>query len=292
MTARLLRESARSSTQITGRAGGAGVSTLRVLGSLTPRDRFLLDLLAEHQLLTTTQLIRVAFPSRTMAQRRLLRLHQLRVLDRFRWNQIVGSTDWHYTLGPVGEAIVAARNATNPPSAAAHARRVERLAASLQLDHLLGINDVFTRLAAHSLTQPDTVLETWRSEKGCAEYCGAIVRPDGYGCWREGNRSVRFFFEYDTGSEPLTKVVAKLPGYDDLAIAGVPEVLVLFWLPTARREANLQAAITRAHSSVATATTSADLVDAHAGNPAGPVWLTGTGQPRRTLLDLAPRPQR
>ncbi|MHB8669905.1 MAG: replication-relaxation family protein [Acidimicrobiales bacterium] len=262
-----------------------------MLGSLTPRDRFLIDLLAEHQLLTTAQLARVAFPSRAMAQRRLLRLHQLRVLDRFRWNQIVGSTDWHYTLGAVGEAIVAARNGTNPPGAAAHARRVERLAASRQIDHLLGINDVFTRLAAHSLLQPDTVLETWRSEKRCAEYCGAIVRPDGYGCWREGDRTVRFYFEYDTGSEPLTKVVAKLPGYDDLALASSSDVLVLFWLPTARRETNLQLAITRAHPKVATATTSAELVAALTGNPAGPVWLTRTGQPRCTLLDLAPRPQ-
>jgi len=59
---------------------------LSVLGQLTTRDRQLLDLLDEHEVLTTSQLARLAFPSRSMAQRRLLRLTGLGVFDRFRWH--------------------------------------------------------------------------------------------------------------------------------------------------------------------------------------------------------------
>ena len=190
---------------------------LAVLGCLTLRDRHLLDLLDEHQVLTTSQLTRLAFPSRTMAQRRLLRLTQLGVLDRFRWHQQVGSQDWHYTTGLLGCELIAAARGASAPRPGEHRRRLTRLAANPRLGHLLGSNDVFTRLAGHAATQPGCALSAWWSERRCAGRYGQLVRPDGYGAWTQHGQHTQFFFEYDTGTEPLTRVVAKLPGYADLA---------------------------------------------------------------------------
>lgn len=293
MTARLLRDSRKPSTFRSASApstSAAAISPLQVLSSLTPRDRLLVTLLSEHQVLTTSHVMHLAFPSRTMAQRRLLRLFQLRVLDRFRWHQIVGSTDWHYTLGPVGEALAAAAEGTSPPTPAAHTRRIERLATSPRLDHLLGINDAFSRLAGHARRHPGAALDEWWSEHRCAEICAPFVRPDGFGRWTDGTRKIAFFFEHDTGSEPLTKVVAKLPGYADLTTAGGPNIPVLIWLPTTRRETNLHAKLADTSTPVTVATATAELTDALGCGPAGPAWLTAPGRPRRALADLGTAP--
>ena len=74
---------------------------------------------------------------------------------------------------------------------------------------------------------------------------GDLARPDGYGQWTEhapaGPVTTDFFLEYDTGSENLHRVAAKLAGYRDLAARTGITTPVLFWLPTARREAGLRA---------------------------------------------------
>jgi len=261
---------------------------LALLGWLTERDRRLLDVLGEHQVLTTGQLAQLAFPSLGMAQRRAYRLYRLGVLERFRWHAPVGSTTWHYTLGPEGAALVAAARGTDPPRPAELRRRAMRLAASPRLAHLLGVNGLFTALAGHARSHPGTALAAWWSERRCASHYGQIVRPDGYGAWVDRGRRVQFFVEYDTGSEPLGRLVAKLPGYADLAAAGGPTHPVLFWLPGAPREAHLQRLLAERPAAGLVATATADLAAALDTSPAGPLWLTpGTGR-RRPLVDLAP----
>ena len=47
---------------------------LRVLSSLTERDRWIIELIAEHQVFTTSQLAELAFVGLDTAQRRLVRL--------------------------------------------------------------------------------------------------------------------------------------------------------------------------------------------------------------------------
>lgn len=261
---------------------------LTALRSLTPRDRWLLDLLAEHQVLTTPQLCEVAFPTLDVAQRRLLKLVRLDVLDRFRWHTLFGSQTWHYTLGWVGEQLVAAQRGIDPPRLGAHRQRISRLAASPRLGHLLGVNGLFTALAAHARTHPETSLDTWWSEARCTARWTPFVRPDGCGRWTERTRTVEFFLEYDTGSEPLGKVVGKLPGYADLDSTGGTNAPALFWLPSTRRETNLHAAIAAAHLSVVVATASTEFAQTVPGGPAGPVWLTAPGRRRRTLAELGP----
>lgn len=53
---------------------------------LTERDRLLVFLLAEHQVLTTDQIAQVAFGSLRRAQDRLVRLRVIDVLARFRFS--------------------------------------------------------------------------------------------------------------------------------------------------------------------------------------------------------------
>ncbi len=260
---------------------------LRVLSSLTPRDRFLMDLIAEHQVFTTAQLADIAFVGISTAQRRLVRLYRLDVLDRFRWHVAQGSIEWRYTLGPVGASLVAASREKDPPRPSEMRRRTMRLSNSPRLEHLLGCNGVFAALMGHARCCPDAELEDWWSERYCAERYGEIVRPDAYAAWAEGGRRVEFFFEYDTGSESLGRLVDKLPGYADLADAGGPAIPVLFWLQTSAREADFRRLLRR--PPVPVATTTAELVSALGGCSADEVWLAVGDGCRRRLVDLESR---
>jgi len=98
------------------------------------------------------------------------------------------------------------------------------------------------------------------------------------------------FLEYDTGSENLHRVAAKLTGYTSLAARTGITTPVLFWLPTARRETALRALLGSTAGrdgpgprpaggvpGVPVATTTPQAA-ASGGGPAGPVWLPA-GQP-------------
>jgi hypothetical protein len=257
---------------------------LSLLGRLTARDRTLLAVLADHQVLTTSQVCELAFSSLKVAQRRLLQLHSMRLVDRFRWHLAVGSQAWHYTLGPTGAALSAASRGTEPPSPAQLRRRQLQLAANPRLSHLLGVNGIFTALTGHANRNPDCTLDAWWSERQCAHHYGQLVRPDGYGTWTQQGRRIEFFVEYDTGTEPLSRLVAKLGGYDDLATAGGPRPTILFWFSTTRREANARTALA-GHGHLI-ATTSTDLRCALQASPAGPIWLPAGASHRRWLIDI------
>jgi hypothetical protein len=246
------------------------------------------SVLAEHQVLTTTQLAQLCFPGLDVAQRRLLRLTRLGVLDRFRWHALVGSEAWHYTLGPAGAALAAAGRGAEPPRPAELRRRALRLAASPRLAHLLGVNGFFCALGAQARAEPGCALVSWWSERRCAEHYGELVRPDAQGVWAEGGRQVGFFFEHDTGTEPLARVAAKLCGYTDLAAAGGPGHPVCFWLRSAAREANLRRRLAERPTQLTVATASAELAAACGIGPAGAIWLPAGTERRRRLIDLAP----
>lgn len=126
---------------------------------LTERDRLLVFLLAEHQVLTTDQVAEVAFGSLRRAQDRLVRLRVIDVLARFRFSLAGGGTSpAHYTLGYTGARLVAAHRAVTPPRPATHQQRLERLMESPRLSHLLGVNGFFTALAGYARHHPEEVL--------------------------------------------------------------------------------------------------------------------------------------
>ncbi|MGH9090292.1 MAG: replication-relaxation family protein [Acidimicrobiales bacterium] len=277
-------------TSFSGSPGGPvrrrSLDHLSVLRSLTERDRFVVNLLGEHQVLTTGQVTQLAFPRLDVAQRRLLRLVRLGVLDRFRPYAAVGSRPWHYTVGPVGASLAAAQRGADPPSPAALRRRTTRLAESPRLAHLVGCNGWFCALAAYARAGEGRQVAAWWSERRTAARFGALVRPDAYGAWVEGGRRVGFFVEYDTGTEVVGRVAAKLDGYAELAAAGGPRVPVLMWLASATREAHLQRALASRPGPPTVATATAELASATRACPADSLWLVPGAGRRLQLVDL------
>lgn len=256
---------------------------------LTRRDRQILSWLAEHYVLTTEQLAAALFPSRRAAQKRLTLLYRIGAVSRFAFARTEDDTgSYRYTLGPLGVQLYPT-SFTDPDNPAAkpprtHVERRARIMRSPRLAHLLGVNQFFIDLLAHTRTHPDTRLSRWWSEQHTTTVFTSAtsqIRPDGHGIWRVANTQVGFFLEYDTGSEDLPRVVRKLAQHEKLAADGGPRYPVLLWVPDRRREANLLRVLTGVAVAMPVATA------VHCGDPAGPVWaLPGDPGPRLHLHEL------
>ncbi len=121
------------------------------------------------------------------------------------------------------------------------------------------------------------------------------LRPDGYGCWEQDGRAVRFFLEYDTGTESLRTVTAKLDAYQSFLTDNFG--ILLFSVHSARREAGLRTALHRVLGTfdpgLVIATTTRGM--RHPDGPAGPVWAlwtTRSGDIVTERLRLADLPER
>jgi hypothetical protein len=272
---------------------------------LTPRDQWMISMVHEHRVLTSRQISALGFGSERIARRRLATLtHELRALDRFRPLQRrgTGSAPEHYVLGPGGAAYLAASLDLNLRKFGYSRSRAHQIAVSAHLPHTVGCNDVFVRIAAAHRTVPaGGRLAAWWSERRCLRLWQDLARPDGYGHYTLAPagtepaeaRNLRFFLEYDTGTEALTRLPAKLPGYAKLAAATSPTP-ILFYLPSARREEHLHQFLAQDPPRVPVATTSPDALRAAGTGPSGPVWRAYTGRARipgravkrRWLIDL------
>lgn len=257
---------------------------------LVDRDRRLLVLLAEHKVLTTNQITAIEFASVRRAQDRLRRLRELGVVFAFRESYVRGGTSQtRFALGYLGARLIAAQHAVKPPAPKAYAESLERLGLWPKLDHQLGVNDFFCALAAHrnparlrDAASAGVVggLTQWWSEKRCTEFFvkyqggghDVRLRPDGYGCWEEHGRAVRFFLEHDTGTESLSTVTRKIDGYTGFPTDAFG--VLLFSVHSARREIALRAALRRDLGGygpgLVIATTARDR--GHPDGPAGSVW--------------------
>lgn len=276
-----------ASRRITTKATSAST---QVGNRLTPRDVELLRLVAEHRMLTSTQLTTAVIPNDRTCRLRIQVLRDLGLVETFRPPQVAGSAPLHCVatgkalrlLAEAGyaERVPAVRGMARPGSAAASA------ALRADLSHLAGTNEVFCRLrAAARASGGQTALEEWRSEWSASRAFGCRIRPDGFARWRDGTDWCEFFLEYDTGTEALHRLVTKLRGYADLAAATAVSVPVLFWLPGPEREHNLHRELVADRSGVPVATAY--------GNPRvsaphravwRPVWRSGAE--RLTLAGL------
>jgi hypothetical protein len=257
---------------------------------LTPRDVELLRLVAEHRVLTSTQLATALIPNDRTCRLRIRVLRDLGLVETFRPPQVAGSAPLHCVatgkalrmLADAGHAerVPAARGAARPGSAAASA------ALRADLSHLAGTNEVFCRLrAAARASGGRAALEEWRSEWSASRAFGCRIRPDGFARWRDGTDWCEFFLEYDTGTEALHRLAAKLRGYSDLAAATAVSVPVLFWLPGPEREQNLHRELSADRSGVPVATAYGD---PRVGAPHQAVWqpVWQPGVQRLTLVGL------
>jgi hypothetical protein len=257
---------------------------------LTVRDRWLLELLHEHRVLTTGQIRDLAFNTISATTHRMLTLWRHRAVERFRPATTAGSAPLHYVLGPAGAAILAERRNLTATQFGYRLDRALALAHSDKLHHLVGTNNIFTALAARARTHPQAGLDAWWSEHRCRQIWGKIARPDGYGRWHDGVRQLDFFLEYDTGTEPLHRLLAKIGDYITLAeMTGITHTPVLFALPSPSREQHLHARTSPTTCPLIATTTPHALQ--MAGGPAGPAWkpITPVADPtRRRLADLGP----
>jgi hypothetical protein len=258
---------------------------------LTRRDRDLLTLLEDHQVMTSDQLARVFFTHLRTCQLRLDVLRGLDLLDRFRFARPYGGTEpWKWVLGYAGARFQAAAAARPAPTERAHREHTLRLSANPSLDHLLTTNEFFARLHHTARTGRDTAdgptsggearVDRWWAERTATARFPSI-QPDGHGMWTAHGRTIGFHLECDLGTENLTRLTGKLPGYARLAAAGGPTYPVLFWLPSPERETNLQRLLRDDPPPVTVATAT------HDGDPAGAVWLPVDGWQRLPLHELA-----
>ncbi|MCA2216902.1 replication-relaxation family protein [Jidongwangia harbinensis] len=261
----------------------------------------LLGWLADHGVLTTEQIAAGLFPSVNFAQRRLRELMSKQLIDRFRPQRPDGgSYPYHWVLAQLGSDVMASQRG-EPMPRRDHARlRRWHLTSRANLPHLLGVNEFFTQLAAHARTHPGAALSRWWSAARCQQagaFTGHVrsggrvdgtalayrptVRPDGHGIFTDQGASTAFFLEYDTGTEPLSRLVGKVGGYHDLARVTGRLWPVLFWLPGPARERHLHDALNSARTGYPTATAvhghsgrapATDHRVEEPGHPAGPVW--------------------
>lgn len=254
------------------------------LRRLTVRDRLLLSWLAEHYVLSTTQIGQALFTSTRSATLRLAALRGIDAVTAFVDVTVAGRQNL-YTLGPLG-MIVEPTCYHDPDRPEARAprtsiERTERIVGSRKLRHLLGTNQLFIDLLAYTRTDPHAHLRRWWSEQhATAAYAIAGIRPDAHGVWHAGGRTVGFFLEHDNGTEPLATVLGKLKAYGRLADFG-PRYPVLLRVPSRRREANLLDALAGVPTAMPVAT------GVHDAHPAGPAWtLTSDPDQRRWLHEL------
>ncbi len=251
---------------------------LELAGRLTVRDRWLLAMLLEHQVLTRRHITRLAFDGERQTRMRLATLHGLGVLDRVHPNYSLVAAPLHYILGTGGAAILAAERGITVRDLGYRRDRLHALAHGVRLAHLVEVNSLFAALVHATRARPEgSGLVAWWSERRAAEVWGRIVRPDAYGVWAAGHRRLDVMVEVDRGTEPLTRVLAKLPAYGRLAEASGIVTPLLVWLPSARRETNLRAALRTSPPGVTVITAAPGPLTAPGADddlaPAGKVWL-------------------
>ena len=272
---------------------------------LTARDRWLLRMICEHRVLTTGQITQLAFGTTRAATARMTTLYQYRAVDRFRPLAPAGSSPLHFILDEAGAMLLAAEDGITPADLGYRRDRAMAIALSPRLAHDTGANGVFTALAAAARASGGqagpgvlVVRAALRRRLGRPRP-PRRVRPLARAAPGQPAAVTDFFLEYDTGTEPLARLIAKLAGYAALAARTGITTPVLFWLRSPRREAALHARLagppppgTRDAASAAQIP-GVPVATAAPGTspegPAGAAWLpAGSPGPRRRLAQLAP----
>lgn len=233
-----------------------------VANRVTSRDRWLLSLLFEHQVLTTEQITALAFPSEHASRHRLVHLQRMGVLDRFRPISREARASYHYMIGPVGVQLLAAERSIDPKELRYDRNRIRAMSESPLLHHRIGVNSFFAQLSTIHRLRPNLRLDDWWSERQCTREWGRDVQPDGYGVLVVAKHRLPFFLEYDRGTETTERVVAKLNAYRAFSFG-----TVLFWFLTPARERNFLRRA-RGHS------TPFAVANSSLGDVTDSVWMT------------------
>lgn len=283
----------------TSRSGGRRPTSSRPIADslraiswrLESRDYVLAHLLDEHRTLTTDQIAAVLFSSPRTCRNRLDTLRGMGFVDWFIPVRHGVRLPAHWVPGLLSARYVALCRGERPPTPSAVRQLQDRMVASAHLAHADGTNQFGVDLLGHARGRPECDLVRWWSGSRIAAACGRRVHPDAHGVWRVDGHDNGWYLEWDSGSESLGTLTAKLAPYRRLRADGGPGWPVLFWLPTSVREANLHRRLSMMGAlGVVVATASRDRAAAVDGGPAGAVWkLAGNGRRRLGLAELPSR---
>lgn len=256
---------------------------LSAYSSLQQRDAWVVRMLAEHQTISTPQLVDLGFAAdAAAAEKRLSLLVRRGWLNRFgpgiteHWY----SKDIMWCIGPYGAYYADLDD--RPVSPAQVYRDTYRLVTNRHLSHLQAINQFFVDLAAYARTHPPTTdLQTWWSPRICSRTIASPRYKAWHGEYASDHRRVPFWLEVDDGYIRPATLARHVHRYQPFAArSGIGNVL--FLTGDADRESELRRHLS--HLNVV----GLEVATSHRGlgNPATDVWLLLTGGPRRALHEL------
>lgn len=217
------------------RIPGANTGSFDELASrLTERDFAIIAALAKHKIMTAGMLEALFFPSAHSATARLLTLHEMGVLARWRNS---ASRAYRYVLDWRGQCLQAMRAEEKPPTKAAATFKAQQLFVSANRAHTEGVNACYCRLARVARARGDVEV-AWEFE----DYnTYTSMRSDAKVTleWRDGRR-LWFWFEHDRGTETVQRLADKVGSYRaHVDYHQYEQAVLLIEVPTPGRLANL-----------------------------------------------------
>jgi hypothetical protein len=227
----------------------------KLASHVTERDRRIALDCYEHSVLTTDQLRRLYFTNTRIAQVRLQRLYELRVLERFRPGPRAGegSNPYHWILDEAGALLVADWKGIDRSELRYTRDDGLRIAGSRNLTHHVEANEFFTRLSLEAGAAGGELTE-WYGVRTLAHlFSGAIV-PDGYGVLAMPDYApLHVLLELDRSTEAAQVLRDKAKRYAEILPNSSLRNLhpfVIFAVPTARRARSVSAAVSNTSAPV------------------------------------------
>jgi hypothetical protein len=191
---------------------------IQLANFMTDRDREIALFLYRHQVLTTEQLELLFFPSRRAAQKRLRKLHEHVVVERFYppipYGQ--GRRQAHWVLGDAGVKLVAACLEVEPKVLGLQRR--DDWGAHPQLVHRLEVNTFVTELVRATIRDLEMGVSGWRGQTGAGRRLELlngrrIVAPDAGFDLASAGSVIECYLEWDRGTETAWRVADKVRRY-------------------------------------------------------------------------------
>lgn len=272
---------------------------------LGQRDLQILRAVGDYQVLTTSQIQRLHFPSLSRARKRLRQLTECGLLRQYRRAVVVGtgSSDALYFSTPKAIRTLERTGSISKP----HNLKVSGIRSELFLDHTLARNDFRIGLELACRSQRGIELRNWKQDRSIVRSVNIIhgdrnptmerltIVPDGqFDLIRHGELH-RFYVEIDRGTTSLRRIRLKMMGYVQLCLAPQEvECTVLWSANSTRRMQHLMRAARDTRHPV-TAKKIFRFAVSHpewSVNPArtlSPEWLSIKGSPTGLLAELPRR---
>lgn len=259
---------------------------------LGERELAVLVALAEHKILSTSQIELLFYDSPRRAQQMLFELRSHGLIHTFTWRGAGTREADRHCLSGEGARYgarslgVRVRDLGDLPKSEAHAKRL--------MPHRSGVNAFFCGLVVATLGRPGYGLQCWTDEHKLRTPYGE-VQPDGFGRLLHPGGANEFYFEYDLSTEHRAALRTKFLNYLRVASHwedpdGEPFPSVLFVVPGEDRELDLLRTLLKAVGGwdAAQAQTArlpfyCSTVTRVRSGPLGPVWRDMLQRPAKRL---------